>query len=184
MVIGIFGGTFDPPHRGHLGVAKNALDSGRVDEVWFVPCLTHRFGKQPAPFEDRLAMCDLLIEGEPMMRVSDMEAKLERPGYTLDLVLALGAAHPGYALRILAGADIYFDRDKWHQYDEIARLAPPLYVAREGVAPIPEPTLPAPAGMSSTELRVVLARGELPVEEVPERVLKYIENHGLYKEES
>jgi nicotinate-nucleotide adenylyltransferase len=180
MIVGIFGGTFDPPHLGHLGAARAALDSGEVDEVWLVPVLAHRFGKTPAPFEDRLAMCRLLVAGEEGMEVSEMERELERPGYTLDLVEALGRAHPEARFRLIAGADIYHERHEWHRYDDIAALAPPLYVAREGVAPIPEPTLPAPPPVVATEVREALARGERPVDALPEAILEYIAANRLY----
>jgi len=183
MTTGILGGTFDPPHLGHLELASIALASGEVQEVWFVPCLTHRFAKEPAPFEHRLAMCCLMVSGEAAMKVSDMETRLERPGYTLDLVRALRAAHPNLSIRLLAGADIYHERDKWHRYDETAKLAPPLYVARQGVEPIPEPTLPAPHGISSSSIRDALARGERPDDVLSREVLDYIEAHGLYRED-
>lgn len=181
MIVGILGGTFDPPHVGHLGLAEIALLSGQVQQVWLVPCLEHRFGKQPEPFAERLAMCRLLVAGRPHLAVSDIESTLEKPGHTLDLVRALRAAHPEHAWRVLAGADIYHERGKWHRYDEIARLAPPLYVARSGVPPIPEPTLDAPEAVSSSELRDALARGERPSLLVPEAVLDYIAAHGLYR---
>ncbi|MCP4678906.1 MAG: nicotinate-nicotinamide nucleotide adenylyltransferase [Deltaproteobacteria bacterium] len=184
MTVGILGGTFDPPHLGHLELAITALASGEVREVWFVPCLTHRFAKRPAPFEHRLAMCRLLVAEEAAMKVSDMETRLERPGYSLCLVRALRAEHPELTFRLLAGADIYHERDKWHRYDETAKLAPPLYIARQGVEPIPEPTLKAPARICSSDLRDAFARGERPDDVLQKEVLDYIEAHGLYKEDA
>lgn len=178
--VGVLGGTFDPPHCGHLGVVRVALESGRVDEVWLVPCLRHAFGKQPAPFPHRLEMCRLLIGGEPRARVSDVEAELDRPGRTLELVRLLAERHPGIELRLLAGSDIYHEREKWHRYDEIAALAPPLYVERRGVETIPEPVLEAPPRVSSTELRRLLAEGRRPLELAPAAVLDYALDSGLY----
>jgi nicotinate-nucleotide adenylyltransferase len=179
-VVGILGGTFDPPHVGHLGVARNVLASGAVEQVWLVPCVEHAFGKQPAAFEHRLALCRLLIEGEPGVTVSDVEAEVDSPGRTLDLVRFLDRVFPGTAFRLIAGSDIYHERQKWHRYDEVARLAPPIYVERAGEAPIPEPTLPAPPAVSSQQIRAALACGERPVELVPARLLDYIEVHRLY----
>jgi nicotinate-nucleotide adenylyltransferase len=184
MIVGIFGGTFDPPHKGHLGLAEIVLHSKACDEIWFVPCLSHRFGKQPAPFQDRIAMCRLLIEDQPHMKVDEIESKLERPGYTFDLVNELLAAHPENSFRVLAGADIYFERDKWHRYDEIARLAPPLYIGRTGVGPISEPTLEAPIEASSTDIRAVIGDGGRPKNLMSRRVLDYISVRGLYQEGS
>ncbi len=180
MIVGVLGGTFDPPHLGHLGVARTALASKQVDKIWLVPCLAHRFGKQPGRFENRLAMCRLLIEDEPDMAVSDIEVTLKRPGYTLDLVKALYGAHPEWSFRLIAGADIYHEKEKWHCYDEIADLAPPIYVARKGIPPITDPTLEAPMEISSTELRAAFSRGERPVDAVLSSIITYIETHRLY----
>ena len=180
MKVGILGGTFDPPHIAHLGLARNVLSSGLVEEVWLVPCLRHRFGKKPAPFRDRLAMCKLLIENEDHMKVSDIEQRLERPGYTLDLIVALGEANPKIDFRLVAGTDIYFQKDSWHHFEEVIRLAPPIYVARQGIDPIPEPTLPMPPAISSTDVRLALQSGKHPTDAVPIKILQYIEAHAIY----
>ena len=181
MIIGILGGTFDPPHNGHLVAAKRVIEAALTDEVWFVPCLAHRFGKAPASFAHRLAMCRLLIENTPHMRVSDIEGALNRPGYTFDLVTRLGADYPQHAFRLIAGTDIYHQREAWHRYDEIAALAPPIYVEREGENPIPEPTLPAPPNISSHEIRAEIQRGVSPKDTLPDSVRRYISTHNLYR---
>ena len=183
-IVGILGGTFDPPHRGHLGVARNTLAAGPVKQVWFVPCLRHAFGKQPVAFAHRLAMCRLLIAGEPRMRVSDVEAEIDSPGRTLDLIRHLQRSHSQTRFRLIAGSDIYHERGKWHRYEDVARLAPPIYVERSGEPPIPEPTLPAPPAISSEQIRAALARGERPVDGLPEAVIDYIGEHRLYGGES
>lgn len=180
MIVGILGGTFDPPHVGHLGAARIVLDSGEVDAVWLVPCVRHVFGKDPAPFEHRMAMCALLVDGFDRLEVSDAEARLADPGKTLDLVLGLEQEYPEHRFRLIAGADIYHQRHLWHRYDEVARLAPPIYVAREGVEPIDQPTLPAPPGVSSSRLREQLERRERPSAGIPESILDYIETNSLY----
>jgi nicotinate-nucleotide adenylyltransferase len=180
MIVGILGGTFDPPHVGHLEAARIAVDSGQIEAAWIVPCVRHAFGKLPAPFEHRMAMCALLVEGHERIAVSDAEARLAEPGKTLDLVLGLQHEYPEHSFRLVAGADIYHQRHLWHRYDEVARLAPPIYVAREGVEPIDQPTLPAPPEVSSSRIREQLERRARPVEGVPETILDYIEEHGLY----
>ncbi len=180
MIIGILGGTFDPPHNGHLIAALHTIEAKLVDEVWFVPCLAHRFGKAPAPFEHRVAMCRLLVSENPALKVSDIEVVVNRPGYTIDLVNRLRADFPEHAFRLIAGTDIYHQRTAWHRYDEIAAMAPPIYIARRGEAPIPEPVLPAPPDISSHKLRDAIARGERPVDRMPAAVLDYIVEHKLY----
>lgn len=180
MRIGILGGTFDPPHLGHLGLVDTALASGQLDRALLVPCLAHALGKAPASFEHRLAMCRLLVAGEPRAEVSDAERALATPGRTLELLGVLGERHPEAILRLVAGADIWFERDRWYRFDEVARLAPPLWVGRRGVPPIPEPTLPAPPEVSSGDVRAALAAGKRPEHLVPAAVLDYVAMHGLY----
>ena len=181
MIIGILGGTFDPPHNGHLIAATRVLDAELTDEVWLIPCLAHRFGKAPADFEHRLAMCRLLIAEQPNLRVSDIEVTVNRPGYTIDLVNRLRADYPGDTFRLIAGTDIYHQKSAWHRYDEIAALAPPIYVERRGEAPIPEPTLAPPPNISSHELRDALQQGERPEDRMPGSVIDYILANGLYR---
>jgi len=181
MIVGILGGTFDPPHLGHLDVASIALDTGAVEQVWLVPCLTHRFGKSPAPFPHRLAMCRLLAETDERIRVSGIEEELNRPGYTLDLVMALREQYPETDFRLLAGTDIYHQKDQWHRYDDVARLAPPIYIERVGEPPIPEPTLGPAKEISSSTLRQMLSRGERPTGLTLESICGYIETHALYR---
>ncbi len=182
MIVGILGGTFDPPHLGHLDVASIALDSGAVEQVWLVPCLAHRFGKSPAPFAHRLAMCRLLALANDRLRVSSIEEELNRPGYTLDLMLALRERYPEADFRLLAGTDIYHQKDMWHRYDDVARLAPPIFVERVGELPIPEPTLGPAKKISSSSLRELLARGEKPSGQTLPSICSYIESHGLYRD--
>jgi nicotinate-nucleotide adenylyltransferase len=181
MIVGVLGGTFDPPHVGHLDVATLALEAKAVDEVWIVPCLEHRFGKKPAPFPDRMAMCRLLAASDPRLKVSDVEARLNRPGYTLDLIQLLQRDHPGVAFRLIAGSDIYHEKDKWHRYDEVAALAPPVFIERAGERPIPHPTLGPAVEVSSSELREALISGERTSHLIPRAVLAYIDTHGLYE---
>ncbi len=180
MRIGVFGGTFDPPHMGHLELSQIALESGLVDCVMFVPCLRHALGKIPAGFEHRLAMCKVLVESESNMEVSDIESRLDTGGRTLDLLKALGQEFPDDNLRLIAGTDIYHERDRWYRFDEVARLAPPIYVERLGAAPIPHETLTAPRMVSSNEIRRAISEGRLPGEWIAKVVAAYIVQNHLY----
>ncbi len=180
MRIGVFGGTFDPPHMGHLELSQIAMGSGLVDHVIFIPCLRHALGKIPAGFEHRLAMCKVLVENEPNMEVSDIESRLDTGGRTLDLLKALGQEFPDDNLRLIAGTDIYHERDRWYRFDEVARLAPPIYVERLGAAPIPHETLAAPRMVSSNEIRRAISEGRLPGEWIAKAVAAYIAQNYLY----
>jgi len=178
--VGILGGTFDPPHVGHLELAKIVVNSGLVDKVWLVPCLKHAFAKQPVAFEHRVEMLNLLIANEPQLSISQMEKNIEKPGQTLTLIKAFKSKFPKHTFRLVAGSDIYHERNKWYRFDEISRLAPPIYVKRLGVAPILEPTLKAPPKVSSKKLREAIRQGQTIKELIPTLVMKYIRTHKLY----
>ena len=179
-VVGVFGGTFDPPHGAHLELARTVLGAGAADRVLFVPCYRHAFGKRPAAFEHRVRMCELLVEGEARMEVSGVEASMASPGRTLELIEALEGIRPQDRLRLIAGADIYYEREKWYRFEEVERRAPPIYVNRRGVSPIPVPALPAPGEVSSSSIRDQIAAGRSPRDLLPPRVAEFIEAHGLY----
>jgi nicotinate-nucleotide adenylyltransferase len=180
MEAGIFGGTFDPPHNGHLALCRTVIGSGLVDRLLVVPCLVHAFRKQPVSFEHRVAMCELMVGTEREISVSEAEAAIEEPGKTLMLVRHLMEENPGVGFRLVVGSDIYHERDRWYEFDKVARLAPPIYVERRGVEPIPEPVLEAPPRVSSRDVRHALERGVVPTDLLPEAVAAYIVSNQLY----
>jgi len=179
-VVGVFGGTFDPPHGAHLELARTVLAADAADRVLFVPCFRHAFGKRPAAFEHRVRMCELLVEGEARMEVSSVEASMANPGRTLDLIETLEAIRPHERLRLIAGSDIFYEREKWYRFEDVERRAPLIYVERRGVPPIPVPALPAPPDLRSSAIREQIAAGRSPKELLPARVADYIEACGLY----
>ena len=151
-----------------------------MDRLLVVPCLSHAFDKRPAPFEHRVAMCELMVGCEADMLVSEAEAAIREPGKTLELVRYLIETNPGISFRLVAGSDIYHERERWYAFDEVARLAPLIYVARRGVPPIPVDVLDAPPAVSSSEVRESLERGEVPTDLVPRAVADYIVSNNLY----
>ncbi len=180
MLVGILGGTFDPPHVGHLDLCHKVMGSGLVDRILVVPCLRHAFGKSPVSFQHRVAMCELMVGQDLDMVVSEEEALVANPGRTLELVNSLIERNPGVAFRLVAGSDIYHEREQWYAFDEVARLAQPIYVSRRGIPPIPEPTLDPPIEVSSSQVREALLRGELPRDLLPRGVAEYIIANKLY----
>jgi nicotinate-nucleotide adenylyltransferase len=182
MITAIFGGSFDPPHIGHLLVMASVLHLGRADEVLVVPCVAHPFGKITAAFEDRLAMVRLLLQGELDGRAAacDIEKRRGLSGRTLDTVTALRDELPGVALRLLVGADILAEKDRWHAFDRIERIAPLIVVGREG-APAPGRELPAVSTASSTDIRARIRDGRDCSTLVAPRILDYIAARGLYR---
>ncbi len=116
-----FGGSFDPPHRGHLGIASGALKSGKCDKVVWFPGFVppHKQNASRANFSDRLAMVSLLIAGEPAMEVSDFENRLQlNPSYTIDVLSRL--EKDGYGrFSLLIGADSLLNLHTWHRAEEL-----------------------------------------------------------------
>lgn len=180
--VALFGGSFNPPHIGHVLAAAYVLGIGWVDRVLVVPVYEHALGKRLERFEHRVEMARRAFGWLPAVDVSTIEATLGAPSRTLRTVQALEQEHPEWALRLLVGSDITGEIEKWHAYDEIARRAPPLVLERAGAPGQPGALQLLPA-VSSTQVRSLLATPEQPPElEVllPSGVLRYAREHGLY----
>jgi len=186
--VGLFGGSFNPPHVAHQLIALYVLETQPVDELWFVPTYAHPFGKPLVAYEHRIAMCELAAAPlGPRARASRAEAELaERPGFvashTLDLVDYL--AGQGHQLRLVVGADILGDAAKWHRWDDVVARAPLIVVGRVG-HPLPPGSIATGVTMpeiSATRVRDLLANGGSDVTGlVPREVLRYIAQHNLYQ---
>jgi nicotinate-nucleotide adenylyltransferase len=180
MTIALFGGSFNPVHVAHQLVALYVLETEAIDELWYVPAFAHPFGKELAPYNHRVAMCELAAAAlGPRVKVSRAEEELaSRPGFvasrTLDLVEYLGGD-----LRLVIGADILNETSKWYRWDEVCRQAPPIVVGRPGY---PGGGPFAITDVSATRVRVLLAAGDPTVGALlPASVLRYITYHGLYR---
>jgi nicotinate-nucleotide adenylyltransferase len=184
--VALFGGSFNPPHVGHVLAVTYVLSAGLVDRVLVVPVFEHALGKHLAPFAHRLEMSRRAFGWLPNVEVSSLEERLGAPSRTLRTVQALEAEHPEWRLRLLVGSDITREIEKWHAFDEIVRRAPPLVLPRagSGLAEGAPALLPE---VSSTSVRQLLgraARGEAVDAElaalVPKVVRDYIAEQGLY----
>lgn len=196
--VAIFGGSFNPPHVAHVLAVTYALSVAPIDEVLVVPVYRHPFAKELAPFEHRLAMCRLAVGWLPRVFVSEVERDLGGESLTLRTLEHLAAAHPDWAMRLLIGADVLSDLPRWHRFDRIEALAPPIVLGRTGFAAPPalrhegavvcdgprssasDVLLPQ---VSSTDIRRALAAGDLDAvrQRVPRIVLDYAVAHGLYR---
>ncbi len=180
--IALLGGSFNPPHVAHLMAAYWTLATQDVQEVWLLPAYRHPFGKDLAPFEDRVAMCELAIRAIRGAAVCTAEAELRDDplvGKTARTLEHLVAKHPGHAFSLVVGADILPETEGWYRWDRVRALARIVVVGREGFPPVPgAPTLPA---ISSTEVRRRLARGEDVSGLVPRKVREYVAAKGLYR---
>jgi len=194
MRIGIFGGSFDPVHEGHLRTIEAAQEKLGLSRVVYVPA-------RQSPWKDlpqtdprhRVAMLGLALAGHPSWTISFEELDREPPSFTVDTLRAFASRWPGDELWLLMGTDALTGLDRWKEPSEIVRLAHIGAFHREphvgaGLA------LPAVAGLSdqlelfdagsvkisSTDLRDALARGEIPGGRVPAAVAEYITKQGLY----
>ena len=189
--LGVFGGTFDPPHRGHLAVAKAAQRTFALDRVLLVVA-NDPWKKSPdraiTPAADRLAMVQALASNQAGLEVSDREIRRGGPSYTVVTLRELAAAHPGSELFLIIGRDLVDDFSSWHESVEIGRLATIVVVDRPGYVTDPQRDwkmlIIEPVDVSSTELREQLQQ-TLPADSkalshmTPE-VLQVIRSRGLY----
>ena len=187
-IVGLFGGSFNPPHVAHQLVALYCLETQPIDELWFVPVYTHVFGKDLAPYADRIAMCELATGAlGPRATVSRAEEDLARqPGFagsrTLDLIRFLSDRHPAASFRLIVGTDILAEADKWHRWDDVVAAAPLIVVGRTG-HPVPAGSTVTGVTMpevSSTAIRAALAGAGDASSLLPASVLRYIAERGLY----
>ncbi len=181
MRVAIFGGSFNPPHVAHVLACALVLAVEDVDRVLVVPTYRHPFAKALAPYDDRVAMCELAVGGLTGVEVSRVEEELGGESRTLRTLEHLAAQHPEWGLRLVIGADILAETPKWFGFDAITRLAPPLVLARAGVdAPGAGP--PLLPDVSSTQVRAAIARGAWDEVEklLPRRVLARVRETGLY----
>jgi nicotinate-nucleotide adenylyltransferase len=185
MRVALFGGSFNPPHVAHQLVALYVLETAPVDALWLVPAYEHAFGKPLAPFEDRLAMCELAAAAlGPRAQVSDVERAIGGRSLTLQTVRRLRELHPAHAFSLVIGSDVLRDVASWYGGDELARSIPFIVVGRPDAESAPDgavsPAVTMP-DVSSTVVRAALAAGKPAEGLVPRAVLDYIRRKGLYQ---
>jgi nicotinate-nucleotide adenylyltransferase len=196
VTVALFGGSFNPPHVGHVLAVAYTLSVGLVDRVLVVPVFEHALGKRLAPFPHRLEMSERAFGWLPGVEVSRVEERLGAPSRTLRTIQALEVEHPEWRLRLLVGSDITGELEKWHAFEEIARRAPPLILPRAGSSEAGAQPALLPE-VSSTRVRQLLERAATPSRGqaasaegersdaqlaalVPKAVLDYIAEHALY----
>jgi nicotinate-nucleotide adenylyltransferase len=202
MRLGIFGGTFDPVHYGHLLLAECAREQCRLDQVWFMPATVppHKQGQPITSAEMRVEMLELAVSGNPAFLVSRHEIDRGGVNYTVDTLEELTIEDPVRELFFLMGADSLSELPTWRNAPRICQLAVPIVVrrARQQVDLGPLEALVSPErlalirrhqvdmplmDLSSSDLRSRAGRGESVRYRLPRGVEKYIEAHGLYRAE-
>lgn len=201
MRLGVFGGTFDPVHYGHLLLAELCREAHRLDQVWFMPAAVppHKSGVSLTPVARRIEMLELAIAGQPAFAVSQLEAQRGGISFTVDTLAALQAEDPQRQLFFLLGADMLADLAHWREPARLCELATLIVVPRP---PCEAPPLDALAGLlgpkalerirahvvamplvglSASEIRRRAAAGLSIKYQTPPAVEQYILHTGLYR---
>ncbi|MEM6792968.1 MAG: nicotinate-nucleotide adenylyltransferase [Acidobacteriota bacterium] len=199
MRIGLYGGSFDPIHRGHVAPVLEAAAAHRLDRVIYLPTASppHKTDRQKAPANRRYAMAELALLEHPHLQVSDAEM-MRRPAYTIDTLDLFESRYPDDSLLLILGADSFCQLDTWHQGEAIAARLELIVLSRPGwrlaADELPGPQRQAaragrvhvvsnvPVEASSTEIRRCVRSGE-PVPEawLAPSVLDYLKKYGLYR---
>lgn len=200
MRIGILGGTFNPPHLGHLVCGQEAFVQLGLDRVLLIPARTppHKPLRDDPGAGRRLELCRLAVRDDERFEVSDLELMREGPSYTVDTLEKLHATVPDCELYLIVGGDIATGLPEWREPEQVLSLATLAVAGRAGTsqAAIEAALRRVPGGervrffrmpqisVSSTMVRRRVVSGEPIRYLVPEAVARYIERHGLYSASS
>lgn len=193
MKIGIYGGSFNPVHKGHTQLMTALVESKRVDEIWMMVSPLNPLKKSEsdiAPYTHRLEMARLATEHLPGIKVSDFESRLPVPSYTIDTLEALQAAYPNMDFTLVVGADNWEGFHKWHKWQKLVEQYE-ILVYRRPEYPVEEQSLPSSVhvvdtplyDISATHIRTALRLGKPTDEWLDRKVAAYIERQGLYHSE-
>jgi nicotinate-nucleotide adenylyltransferase len=192
MRLGLYGGTFDPIHLGHLILAEACREACGLDRVWFVVAGAppHKPGGR-TDVNHRLEMARLAVAGNPAFEVAEIEARRPGPHYSVETLDAVARERPEDDLFFLIGADSLVDLPHWRSPGEILKLAslvvanrpgfePPPFDVPPDARPIHRVTIP-PIGIASHEIRRRRLEGRSVRYQIPRAVEAYIDAHGLYR---
>ncbi|MBK8701733.1 MAG: nicotinate-nucleotide adenylyltransferase [Saprospiraceae bacterium] len=188
--IGLFFGSFNPVHTGHMIIANYMVTKAGLDEVWMVvsPHNPLKEKKSLANDHDRLHLVNLAIGDNPKIKASNIEFSLPRPSYTIDTLVYLGEKHPQHRFVLLMGGDNLVNIDKWKNHEKLLsgyeifvyqrpRYEAPLYTALPSIQFMDAPLL----DISATYIRESIKNGYSVEYLVPDRVYQYLLNSGMYR---
>jgi len=184
--VGILGGTFDPPHYGHLLIANEVLSTLHLDEIWFMPNQEppHKKKSKSIKNEDRLQMLELAISGNDSFRVETIELDRQGPSYTVDTMKMINAQYSEHQFFFIIGADMIEYLPKWHKIEELINLVQfvgverPEYNSRTEY-PVLYVDVPA-IDVSSSMIRDRVKSRQTVRYLLPDSVIQYIEEKHLY----
>ena len=189
--IGLFGGSFDPVHNGHIEAVDSFLKSGLIDEIWILltPVSPHKKDQEKTDFKHRYNMLKLAFQESDNTKISDIEKDLPKPSYTLQTIHHLKEKYPEYTFFLCLGEDSLQSFHKWHKYKEILQECALMVVDRPGSdhksvdSDILEKTIfvdHSPMDISSSEIRQTTDSSSLV--NLPNVVQKYILKNNLYND--
>lgn len=191
---GILGGTFDPVHLGHLMLAYEAMSQLSLDLVYFIPNGTppHKNGHSFCPAEHRYRLVELAVQGEARFVPLRIEIEKSGPAYAVDTLSTLRKGlEPGDEVYFIVGSDAFAELDTWKDAHRVVQLCRFAVARRPEAGPAPRPAVCPPERavflnvpqleISSTDIRRRMAEGRPVAYMLPEKVLKYITDHHLYR---
>ncbi len=189
--LGLFGGTFDPPHNAHVALARAALEEFQLDALHWIPAgQPWQKARTITDAVHREAMVRAAIDGQPRFVLDRIELERQGPSYTLDTVRTLRSQHADAALFLVIGADQYAGLHTWRDWQELLGLVTLAVANRPGLMPAvnaevlrtPHRVVPLPMlDISATDIRARVARSQSIDSLVPPAVASYIAQHGLYR---
>lgn len=198
--IGLFGGTFDPPHSGHIELAKKVLCDFNLSQIIFIPAGNppHKQNVKKTDKIHRYEMVKIAVSGIREFCVSDFDIKNEEPNYSYKTIDHFKREYPDSRFFFIIGADSFRDLPLWKNYRELLTMCHFIVVARPGVekedyyskfsGDEPEPSVffieDFSYDLSSTELREQIPQGTFREQDLPDGVLEYIAKNNLYPKES
>lgn len=187
MKLGLYGGSFDPIHHGHLLLARQALEELALDQILFLPAAhsPHKLARTPTPGKIRREMVAAAIDGEPGFALEDCDLKRSGPSYAIDTVTELRARWPDAEFHYLIGQDNVAKLSTWHRFEDLAREVRFVVFGRGSEAPAAGfASIARRVDISATDVRARVACGRSIRYLVPEAVCQLIAHHHLYKEHS
>lgn len=190
--VGLFGGTFDPVHNGHISIAQSFIESSLIDELWILltPFPPHKDGNKHASYEYRKEMLEIAFLGKKNIRILTIENKLPKPSYSFNTIKYLKETHPNIKFLYCMGEDNIANFDSWKHHSQILEELELLVAHRPGVdhSEVKDYVLArttfadhTPISVSSSMIKEKIDQKELLAALLPKKVLNFIVSKDLYK---